>query len=1005
MKRDDIIKQALMLETQDRTVFLESIKDEKLKSEVAFIINDDEELTSFILHTAAADVAMEQVRFDNLKPGQTVNRITIKSLIGKGGMGHVYLGYDETLQRNVAIKSIRPEFLTHPSTQQRFVQEAQILSQINHPSICQIYDYIESKSGNLLVLEWIDGVTLNHQAIDAKDVLSILTDLASALAAAHEKGIIHRDLKPENIMITQQGQIKVLDFGIAQSVTENSKDHSPIGTLRYMSPEQANGEPVTLFSDIYAFGLIMSELLSKQPCYQFHDTDSLRDAVTKAQVQLPSDIKKSRLKIIAQCLVKTPEERPTAQILVAQLHQLQNRSYARWVTVSLLLSLLVVSLLGIHFWQQNQVQTVFTDLSERIDVMKDRLAQTESLPAHDTTAKMAAMQNSAQNILSDIENSEKLDALAKNHLKGKLHFHNRNYSAAVSALKLAYAQDNNNSDIAALYAQALSQEYFVVLSQNIEDTELAQQQNPQLKNASEALKNRLQQIEVKHPFKNNQALPLLAASQNILEQKYDEAVSAIIQPEIYQEGQYGPLYLAGIIKRQQGLRAFYQGDYAAALTHYEEALRYFKSSNDFARSYIGNYHEFCYLSSELLKTHQHHSPEVTEAYHQAINLCEQGLLVEPENQFIMGQLATINWRYGQWLLTHGQSPDEYFQQSLSWGQRSLDVADNAQAWENQGIVYDLIALQKIEKGQNPYHELDLALAAYDKVNQLNPAQITRTTGNQLYALNIKSQYQLLVGDDVAETGSAAFNLIQKAQQHPDYQLAQAGNIYNNFAYIALLAAYSDFNLERDHLVWLEKSKQFYKGIETELGNKSQFGLSGLAEAYWFQAEVASANNLPFTAELKQASQYIDEALELSRQYYWMPLTKAKTVLLKVKSQRSDDVDQDMTEAKNLLDESLTLNNQYLDTHVVMGYWHALKLMSSKEASKQMQHFQNGIDSCEQAIKVNSRAAEPWLLKAALYQMALAQGLSVTQNEQDHQAWLDQAYKLNPHAKILLITQN
>ena len=216
-----------------------------------------------------------------LAPGTRINRIVIESQIGQGGMGAVYLAYDEKLQRQVAIKSIRPEFLTNPDTQQRFIREARILSKINHQSICHIYDYIETDVGDFLVLEYIKGKQLYQTSLNKPETLDALMALAEALDVAHQHGVIHRDLKPDNVMVTDSGQIKVLDFGIAQSMgsiqtnqntdasgsakegvsSELTSQGSLVGTIRYMSPEQAQAKVIDHRSDIYSLGVIFSEML------------------------------------------------------------------------------------------------------------------------------------------------------------------------------------------------------------------------------------------------------------------------------------------------------------------------------------------------------------------------------------------------------------------------------------------------------------------------------------------------------------------------------------------------------------------------------------------------------------------------------------------------------------------------------------------------------------------------------------------------------------------------
>ncbi|WP_154222928.1 serine/threonine-protein kinase [Marinicella rhabdoformis] len=1004
MDKNDIIKKALLLETQDRTAFLEGINDPEMRQKVAFILNDDTELTSFVLNTAAADVAMDTVLFNDLKPGHKINHITIKSLIGKGGMGNVYLGYDETLKRNVAIKTIRPEFLANPSTQQRFMQEAQILSQINHPAICQIYDYIESDSGNLLVLEWIDGKMLSQQNLPPKDALKVLEALASALHAAHEKGIIHRDLKPDNIMITADHQVKVLDFGIAQSVSDLNKDHSPIGTLRYMSPEQANGDAIGLFSDIYAFGLIMSEVLSKEDCYRYHDTESLMNQVAEAQVHVPTDIKKPFKSIISQCVAKDASIRPTAQQLQLHLNKLQSSSFKHWLTAGLIILLSASAVLGLHFWNKYQASLAFAHIDSRIDSLHLRQGKIETLPAHDTTIKNKALAEQGQDIRTAIASNTTLSNSQKLYLSGQLAYFNRNYSQAIEQLKDAFELQPENRDLAHLYLLALSQNYFQILSQNIEDTSLAQQENSQLSKAQKQLELALNEINQIHNFKNHAALPLLEATNHIIASEYDAAIAAVVTKTSTDEGQYAPFYLAGIIKRQQGLAAYFQGQYAASLTFLDQSMQHFKKSNDLARSYMGNYYEFCYLGSHILKVNQHHSSDVKDHYQEAIDLCQQGLTIDPNDQFIMGQLATINWRYGQWLLTHGQRPDDYFQQSLQWGERSLAVSESADAWTNQGIVYDLIALQKLEAGINPEKEITQALAAYDKVNILNPALITSTTGNQLYAYNILSQFQVLKGEEVSETGLKALDLIAQATKHPQFKTSDAANIYNNFAYIALLAAFSEFDFKRDPQIWLNHAKDYYSRVETELGNKSIFAIAGLAETYWFEAEVGYNHGLDDSGSIEAASKHIDEALALSRQYYWMPLSKSKILMLKVKSSLSKDVTADMALAKTLIDESVALNAKYAETHVALSYWHYLQIQATDLDAENKTHYQMALASADKALVANAHTAQAYLLKAALTKLAQDKGIPHNHEPESIQTWKRKAKELNPHARLWPLPQ-
>jgi len=208
--------------------------------------------------------------------GKLVGHVRVVDVLGHGGMGSVYVGHDEKLGRKVALKSIRDQDRLDPATRARFQREARVLSQLDHPNICRIYDYVEGEQTDFLVLELIAGKSLKDVIREGKtsheERLALAEQVASALALAHERGIIHRDIKPANIMVTDAGVAKVLDFGLARAARDQ---HAPtltvtpgeplastpearaesgyvvtklgtlVGTLAYMSPEQARGEAVT----------------------------------------------------------------------------------------------------------------------------------------------------------------------------------------------------------------------------------------------------------------------------------------------------------------------------------------------------------------------------------------------------------------------------------------------------------------------------------------------------------------------------------------------------------------------------------------------------------------------------------------------------------------------------------------------------------------------------------------------------------------------------------------
>jgi serine/threonine protein kinase len=219
---------------------------------------------------------------------ESFNHYRIVSILGKGGMGEVFLAEDTKLDRKVALKILPSEFAKDDDRMNRFIREAKSASALNHPNIITIYEIGESEGTHYIATEFITGETLHrrlkHSRIELKLALEVMIQVASALDAAHRAGIIHRDIKPENVMIRPDGLVKLLDFGVAKltsdsgfrnsdlkepdeaaEISDNPQSTSPgviIGTATYMSPEQARGREIDARSDIFSFGIVCYEMLT-----------------------------------------------------------------------------------------------------------------------------------------------------------------------------------------------------------------------------------------------------------------------------------------------------------------------------------------------------------------------------------------------------------------------------------------------------------------------------------------------------------------------------------------------------------------------------------------------------------------------------------------------------------------------------------------------------------------------------------------------------------------------
>jgi eukaryotic-like serine/threonine-protein kinase len=193
----------------------------------------------------------------------------LKRLVSEGGMGVVYRARDTKLDRDVALKFLPPELTRDPEAKARFIHEARAASALDHPNICTIHAIDETPEGQMfLVMPAYEGIPLNKKIDQAplpiNEAIDIAIQIADGLQTAHEKGIVHRDIKSSNIFITSKGQVKVMDFGLARSagMTQVTKTGTTVGTVPYMSPEQARGEKVDHRTDIWSLGVILYEMIT-----------------------------------------------------------------------------------------------------------------------------------------------------------------------------------------------------------------------------------------------------------------------------------------------------------------------------------------------------------------------------------------------------------------------------------------------------------------------------------------------------------------------------------------------------------------------------------------------------------------------------------------------------------------------------------------------------------------------------------------------------------------------
>ena len=331
---EELCEAALERTAGERAAFVAAAcgRDEELRREVEALLAHAQTAEGF-LETSMAEVAAHVLAEEHGASlvGRQVGSHRILSLLGQGGMGEVYRARDTKLGRDVAIKVVAGAFLSDPGRLARFEREARVLATLNHPHVGAIYGLEETDGIRGLVLELVEGATLAERLesgpLPIQEALTVARQIADALEAAHDKGIIHRDLKPANIKTTPDGNVKVLDFGLAKVLAAegSERDPSPLpiaaegtregviaGTAAYMSPEQARGKAVDKRTDIWAFGAVLYEMLTGRPAFRGETTSDTIAAVLEREPDwsaLPAPTPAGLRRLLLRCLEKDSKHR------------------------------------------------------------------------------------------------------------------------------------------------------------------------------------------------------------------------------------------------------------------------------------------------------------------------------------------------------------------------------------------------------------------------------------------------------------------------------------------------------------------------------------------------------------------------------------------------------------------------------------------------------------------------------------------------------------------------
>ena len=1025
MKNDELqnlVKQALMLDTAHRTQFLDNITDKDIKNKLEFILADETRITDFVLNTSAGSEVLHAPENMEFSVGDKIRQFTIIKMLAKGGMGCVYLAYDEKLNRNVALKTMRNEFLKSKSTQLRFQQEAQILSKINHPSICQIFDIIDEEQSDILVLELIEGETLNQIVDKSENQLDIFIQIASALQAAHSQGIIHRDLKPDNIMLTRDGLVKVLDFGIAKSeiittpemINKTSTDSenvlqtqagSMMGTLIYMSPEQASGKKVTTASDIYSFGIIMQELLTGLNTYVLDDTENLKRQIIDARKINTINIPKSYQSLIAEMTSIKPEERPDAEEVSRKLKKIKHKQSSKKTKIIVsTATFVIIALVAFLIWKQVENQKItkkndfIAEIQNETDELKVGLRNIYALPLHDSSKNKEKIKIQKLHLQEKIIDSNALNNAEKDMYLGMLLIATDNHADGLAYLQKAWDAGLNSEDLAYSLAHTNSLVYYDELNDFLSKNGYVIRRDN--KKIQELEKQYLQPAVTYYQLasQTHQETPNITKALILWsENKTEEAIQILDKIITEKDWLFEAYMLKASFLYTIGQTHIYEGRYDIANDYRIQSLSAFKDAQIRGRSYAPAYTGYCSMQVILLLDKvQRTGGDVSDNYNEASKSCNEALVVSDLKSTIYTRLAKLNYYYFVDQMNKGIRNGDLLLKALMFNQKAIDLEPSFINYNNRAEIYNFSAKAKINWGGDPESEIENSIKASEQTLKLSDYNNVFVYNTLVTSLDIRMRHQLNIGVDTTDSFNSAVEYYDKALSLDDtndysklYLMVNNSNLYNNQIRNQILR-----NLDFQSL--FETVVEILFEIQ-KINENEPISRAVLAESYLLMAQNTEAEDSLKYINLSLKS--VNKANELMKDIGdFVALEGYIRGYKEVIKEKVLNESPDFTLSIEMFERGVELDPSAIDIYSDYAEICLLAAQASGNKNNTKKLLLKGLKMADKAVEINTDYSYGYLQKTKIIDFALRKKVDIPFTQKDADEAFEKAKSINPLLK-------